>query len=525
MARFIQRMHAVAAVCIALATPCAFSQSLTIGVAADISSLDPHFHNFGPNNSLAAHVFDRLISRDATLQMQPALAESWKAIDERTWIFKLRPNVKFHDGSPFTSADVVFSIERPATIKDSPGPFTGLTKGIASAVAVDPLTVKITTTDPAPLLPANLAALYIVSKAASTGATTADFNSGKAAIGTGPFKFVKFARGDRVELVRNDAYWGKKPEFERVAVRIISNDASRVAALLSGDVQMIDQVPIENLSTLKGDSKIEVASKTSTRLIYLNLANTAQPVLFTTDKDGKPLEKNPFADVRVRRAVSLSIDRNALRDRVMGGFSTPAGQLVPQGIMGYVDVLKADASDPVAARKLLADAGYPQGFNVTLHGPNNRYVNDAQILQTVAQYLARIGITARVETMPSAVFFPRQNKSEFAFGLTGWSPDTYEASNSLVALTLTKTPDKGWGTFNTNGYSNPALDELVAKALSTVGDAARERLLQDAVKLMIADLPIVPLHFQQAVWATRLPLHYVARADERTFAFDVTSKK
>jgi peptide/nickel transport system substrate-binding protein len=228
----------------------AHAQSVTVGVGADVTSADPHYHLYSPNQNIADHVFNRLIERADNLRMVPALALSWRAVDDLTWEFKLRPNVSFHDGSPLTAEDVVFSIERVPTVKDSPGPFVSYTKEIASMQVVDPLTLRVKTHKPHPLLPNDLSVISIVSKKAATGATTADFNSGKAAIGTGPYKFVRFTRGDRIELQRNDAYWGRKPAVEKLTFKLITNDAARVAALLSGDVAAIDAVPVSDIKKL-----------------------------------------------------------------------------------------------------------------------------------------------------------------------------------------------------------------------------------------------------------------------------------
>ena len=225
-------------------TAMAQASGLVIGVAADITSMDPHFHLYVPNQNLAEHVFEKLITRDALLQMVPGLATSWRAVDDLTWEFKLRPNVKFHDDTPFTADDVKFSIERVPTIKDSPGALTTYTKAIAAIEVVDSMTLRFKTLKPHPLMPNDLSIIPIVSKKAATGAVSADFNTGKAAVGTGPYKFSRYARGDRVELARNDSYWGKKPAWPAVTFRILTNDASRVAALLAGDVQAIDGVPV-----------------------------------------------------------------------------------------------------------------------------------------------------------------------------------------------------------------------------------------------------------------------------------------
>jgi peptide/nickel transport system substrate-binding protein len=497
-----------------------FSQTVGIGLAADVTSVDPHYHIYSPNQNIADHVFNRLIERNDQLRMIPGLALSWKPVDELTWEFKLRPNVTFHDGSPFTADDVAFSIDRVPTVKDSPGPFTIYTKEIASVTVVDPLTIRFKTHRPHALLPNDLSVLPIIPKKLGAGVTSADFNSGKAAIGTGPYKLVKFLRGDRIELVRNEAFWGKKPQAQSLVFKILTNDASRVAALLSNDVQVIDAVPVADIKRLSENQEISVLQRVGTRLIFLYFDLVRSPSPFVTDSAGQPLANNPLKDVRVRKAISRTIDREMIRARVMEGASRPTAQLVIPGLSGYSESLKNEAPDIEAAKKLLSEAGFPNGFTLTLHGPNNRYVQDDAILQTVAQMLGRIGVTVKVEAMPAAVFFPRNNKGDFSFSMSGWIPDSGEASSPLRALLATRNKDKGFGAFNANGYTNPKVDELVEKALAALNDGDRDKLLQQATELALADQAISPLHHQVNVWAARKSVRYSGRSDERTYGFD-----
>ncbi len=505
--------------CLAAATP-AGAQTVAVGLSADITSADPHYHLVTSNQNVSDHIFNRLIERNDQLRMLPGLALSWRAVDDTTWEFKLRPNVTFHDGSPFTADDVVFSIERVATIKDSPGPFTVYTKAIAGMTVVDPLTVRFKTAAPHPLLPAEVATIAIVSKKAAAGATTADFNSGKAAIGTGPYKLVRYARGDRIELARNENYWGKRPQVQNVVMKILPNDAARVAALLSNDVQIIEALPVADLKRMTANPDVSVIQRASSRLIFLNIDSSREPSPFVTDKDGKPLAANPLKDVRVRKALSKAIDREMIRARVMEGASRPTAQLMIPGLPGYSETLKPEPLDVEGAKKLLAEAGYPNGFGLTLHGPNNRYVQDDQILQTVAQMLSRAGIAAKVEAQPAAMFFPRQNKGDYSVSLTGWGSGTFEASSPLRALIATPDRDRGLGIFNAGRYSNPKVDQLIDRATTMINDGERDQLLQQATELAMADAALIPLHHQVNLWAARKPLSYGGRADERTFAFD-----
>jgi peptide/nickel transport system substrate-binding protein len=497
---------------------------LTVGLASDVTALDPHYHNVTPNNNVAAHIFGFLVQRNEKSQLEPSLATEWKTVDPLTWEFKLRRGVKFHDGSEFTAADVVASIDRVPTVPNSPSPFTAYSKQIKEMVVVDPYTIRFKTATPYPLMPSDMTQIAIISKAAAK-ASTEDFNSGKAAIGTGPYKLVRYAKGDRIELQRNDAWWGGKTPWEKVTLRLLPQDASRVAALLSGDVQVIEGVPPADVGNLRRDKRVNVYRTVADRLIYLHVDSNRDVSPFVTDKAGKPLDKNPLKDPRVRLAISKAINRPAIVEKVMEGEAVMSGQLVPEFLFGSTKNLKPEAFDPAGAKKLLADAGYPDGFGLTIHAPNNRYVNDAKIAQTVAQMLSRVGIDTKVVAMPSATYFAQATDLKFSFMLLGWSTGTGEASSSLNALLMTYNKDKGYGTANRGRYSNAKVDALTEDALQTVDDAKREAYLQRATELAIADTGIVPLHFQVNLWATRDGITYVPRTVENTLAWKFVPRK
>jgi peptide/nickel transport system substrate-binding protein len=490
---------------------------LIIGIGADVTAIDPHYHNVTPNNNVAAHIFDYLVLRDERQKPIPGLAESWRTIDPLTWEFKLRKGVSFHDGSEFTAADVVASIERVPRVPNSPSPFTAYTKQIKEMVVVDPYTIRFRTAAPYPLMPTDMTQVAIISAKAAK-ASTEDFNSGRAAIGTGPYKLVRYAKGDRIELARFDGYWGGKTPWDKVTLRLLPNDASRVAALLAGDVQAIEYVPTSDVARIRADKRLNLYKVIADRLIYLHMDSDRDVSPFVTDKTGKPLAKNPLKDPRVRKAISKAINRNAIVDKVMEGEAVAAGQLLADGMFGSTRNLKVEPYDPAGAKKLLSEAGYPDGFGLTIHAPNNRYVNDAKIAQAVAQMLTRIGIATKVEAMPSATYFPQATDLKFSFLLVGWSSGTGEASSSLKALLATYNRDKGFGTANRGRYSNPRVDALLEQALATVDDPKREALLQRATEIAIDDTGIIPLHFQVNLWATRNGITYLPRTDENTLA-------
>lgn len=491
--------------------------SLSIGLAADVSSLDPHYLNVAPNIVVASHFFDTLVTVDADGKLAPGLAESWKALNSTTWEFHLRKGVKFSDGSEVGADDVVFSLDRPATLTNSPGPFTPFTKLISGKQVVDAHTLRLTTTQAYGPLPLDLSSIFIVSKKAASGASSEDFNSGKALVGSGPYRLVKFRRGDSIELVRNDQWWGGKSAWETVTFRLLPNDAPRLAALLAGQVDVIEGAPAPDLPRLKGDSRFHLAQRVSWRTLFITLDQFRDNSPFITDANGKPLGRNPLKDARVRRALSLAINRPGLTAQTLEGLGIPAANVVSPGILGHSDDIKVEPYDGDKAKQLLKEAGYPEGFSITLHGPNNRYINDDQILQTVAQFWSRIGVKTRVETLPLAVYFGRLRNGDFSAGLLGWG--SLAGDFALKNLVATPDPANGWGTWNWGHYSNPKVDQLLHQSLASVKEAERNRLAREAGRLALGDTALIPLHHQITTWAMKKGIGYAPRIDEFSFAW------
>lgn len=500
------------------------ARELTVGLSSTVTSMDPHYHNLTPNNSLLRHVFDTLVRQDGNQTLIPGLARRWRALDDKTWEFTLREGVRWHDGSPFTADDVVFSLKRSADVPNSPASFAAFVRKITAVEVRNVHTLRIKTAVPVPLLPNDMSSVMIVSRKHGERATTDDYNSGKAAIGTGPYKFVEYTPNQRVVLGANFGYWAGEEPWEKVTFKMLTNPASRVAALLSGDVDMIEGVPTADITDLRRNNKVRLANRVSNRVIYLHLdSGRKEKSPFTFDKQGAPLAKNPLADARVRQAISKAIDRNAIVSKIMEGNALAAGQLLADGFFGVSKTLKAEKLDPEGARRLLAQAGYPDGFALTLHAPNNRYINDASIAQAIAQMLTRVGIQTKVEAMPASVFFTRASKLEFSLILAGWGAESGETSSPLKALLATYDKDKGMGSANRGRYSNPELDKTLDQALSTIDDIKRAALLAQATELGIRDAGIVPLHYEISTWAMRAGLRFVPRADQYTFAMDLRS--
>ena len=504
------------------------AEDLTIGLASEPTSIDPHFHNLGPNNALSVHLFDRLVAQNEKQQLGPGLAVSWQPIDDLTWEFKLREGVTFHDGSPFTADDVVFTFERAVDVPNSPSGYGTYIKG-KTVEKVDDLTVHIKTETPYPLMANDVSTIPIISDEVGTGATTEDYNSGKAAVGTGPYKFVSYTPGDSIVMARNDDYWGDKPIWENVTFKPIKAGPSRVAALLAGDVDMIAGVPTTDIGTLEARDGIVLSQGVSNRVIYLHLDHDRDASPFVKAKDGGDIV-NPLKDQRVRLAISKAINRDAIVERVMEGVALKAGQLLPEGFFGVSGKLQPVDHDPEGAKALLAEAGVGDGFQLTIHGPNDRYINDAKIAEAIGQMLTRVGIQTAVETMPRSVYFKRASAGgpdgtpEFSFILVGWGAGSGEAPSPLKSLIHTHDKARGFGASNRGRYSSAEVDAVIEEALATVDDAKRQDLLAKATEMAIEDLAIIPLHYQVNTWASKEGLKYIARTDEYTLAMGVVKE-
>ncbi len=498
------------------------AQTLTIGIGDAVTSIDPHYLNSPTNKNVICNVFDALTDADDTIGILPSLAVSWTLLNDTTWEFKLRPGAKFHDGSPVTAEDVRASYMRVPKVPNAPQPFTTYIRLVKEVRAIDPLTIHMITNGLDPILPNEAVQIRII-QAARAEASTDDFNAGKAAIGTGPMRFVSFQPGVGVELARNALYWGPKPHWEKVSFWIITDGASRVASLLAGDMQVIDLVPSDALVQLRANKNIRVASaQLGLRYIYLALDQFHDgPSPFVTGPNGEILDKNPLKDVRVRRALSIAINRPAMVERVMEGVATATGQMMPEGGFGWSPDIPVPAFDPERARTLLAEAGYPNGLRVTIHSTKGRYVNDSRVVQAVAQMWQRIGVQASIELQPWSTYATRVHKGEYSIMIGAVAAVTSESSQVLRSAMGTYDPPNGWGGFNWGRYSNKALDALVVRAASIADSQAREQVLRQAMILGTNDVANIPLHLQKTTWAMRRELHYAGRSDDQTRVADI----
>jgi peptide/nickel transport system substrate-binding protein len=509
---------------VALLPLAAHAAEVRMAVRTDAESIDPHYHVYTPNSAVARHIFDGLTRINARGMVEPGLASSWKPVAEDVWEFRLRPGVRFHDGGTFTAADVVFTLQRAPNVPNSPSSYGQYTKTIASTEVVDDLTIRIRTKGPAPTLPVDLTQISIISRHAAEGKTTADFNSGAAAIGTGPYRFVDWVAGDHLTLARNETYWGGAEPWDKVIRRAIPNDGSRVAALLAGDVDIIEGVPAADRQRIGSNAGFTLNECDATRVIYIHMDSARDVSPGITDVNGAKMDRNPLKDARVRRAISYAINREALTERLLSGQAHPAGQYSPPGTPGTSPNLKPLPYEPDTARKLLREAGWGGGFGVVLNGSNDRFPQDAQVTQAVGQMLARVGIKTEVQTMPAAMLFSRGTKLEFSMMLSGWV-GTGEASSPFTALMATYDPKAGMGPSNRGRWSSADFDATLGEALRTMDDGKRNALYARAAEIAVGDMGVIPVYFTVNTWATKKGLVYDARADEISLAMGLRAAK
>jgi len=514
---------ATVAVGLGLGAGAASAQTLVVGVRGGPESLDPHYSALGPHAEAAKHIFDTLVWSGTDLQIEPGLATSWEPIDEDTWEFRLRKGVKFHDGSNFTAEDVKFSIERIPVVT-GPTTMTIYVRRVEEVEIIDPHTIHIHTDGPAATLPYDFVRLFIVSSEAaadySTPETAAEgFNSGKATIGTGPYKFVSWEpKGDLV-LERYDDYWRGKGHWEKVIRKEIPNDSSRLAALKAGQVDIINYVSSIDYLALQNDPEIEVIIGDSVYVMNLKLDQREETPKVRA-KDGSKLGDNPLRDIRVRRAFDLAIDREAMVDIVLEGLGKPANQLMPPGFFGSNEDIPMPEHNPKKAKQLLAEAGYPDGFEIDLHCTADRLPGDGAICQGLGQMFSQIGIKTNVNALSKTVYFPAEARKEYSVTMNGWGTLTGEASYTLGSLAHSPAPEKKLGAFNRIGYHNPEVDVLLEEAATELDADRRRALYEEAMALTMADKAYISIVQLQTVWAAKAgKLGFEPRFDEDTLAF------
>jgi peptide/nickel transport system substrate-binding protein len=508
-----------AAAALAIGAPVA-AKTFKFANQGDALSMDPHSLNESLQLNFTFNIYEGLVGRGQKLEVVPALATDWKQTAPTVWRFNLRRGVKFHDGTPFTAEDVIFSFNRARGDGSDVKTYVGAIKEIRK---IDDHTIDIVTNEPFPILPDVITNWAIMSKAwceANRATQPVDKRKGVEntasfkANGTGPFRLRAREPGIRTTLVRNADYWDRSipTNVEEVIFTPIGSASTRVAALLSGEIDMMEPVPVQDVARLAADGKLKVMQGPELRTIFLGMDQSRNELLFSSVKG-----KNPFKDKRVRQAFYQAIDINAIQKAVMRGASTPTALMIAPGIKGFpADLNTRLTYDVEAAKKLLAEAGYAQGFEVGMNCPNDRYVNDEDICRAVAAMLARVGIKVNLMAESKATYFPKILSRNTSFYLLGWTPGSYDSHNPLFALMATPGAG-GQGQFNLGSYSNARVDELT-KAIATETDQTkRNAMIREAMKLHQDDIGHLPLHQQALAWAMKRNVELVQLADNYMF--------
>jgi len=490
------------------------AKTLKVGLASGAYTMDPQAFNETATNSILSNIFDPLVRFDADIKVHPDLAESWSNPEPKVWILKLRKGVKFHNGNAFTADDVLFSFDRIKNWKKSG--FKGKVSMLEGVEKIDDYTVKFTTKKAFPVFLRKLTYVNIMDKETNEGKS--DEWMGLNPVGTGPYKFVLWRKGDQIKLKANADYWAGKPVYDDFILRVLSNNATRTAAILSGEVDIINRVPVVDVARVKSNDKLNFFIKPGLRLIYLQMDQFRDKSPYVKTQDGK----NPFMDVRVRRAMYYGINEDAIIKYIMKGFAAPAAQFHPDVVVGHDPEIKRAKYDPAKAKALLAEAGYPNGFEVTLDAPNNRYINDAQIAQAVASSLAKIGVKVKVSAVPKSSFFPKTAKQETSFFLIGWASSDGDGSSMLDGVVHSKDDTKGYGRYNNGKYSNAEVDKLIEASDANMDPAKRVEQMKEAQKIAIVkDQSIIPLHYQVDIYASSKKVQFTPRTDSKIWAFDI----
>ncbi len=500
----------------ALSLGLASSHAATVRVAnqGDVLSLDPHSFNEAVQLSFLNNVFEALATRGKDLKLTPSLATAWKATGPNSWRFELRRNVQFHDGAPFSADDVVFSLERAR------GEGSDIKSQLASVKAVRKVSdfvVELETSAPNPILPELLTNVLIMNRKwadANQASRPVDRRKGIEnaasfrANGTGPFRVRERQPSARTVLQRSPTWWNKfETNLDEVVFLPIENSATRVAALLSGEVDVIDPVPLQDIPRVNSSPRLQVIENPELRVIFLGFDHKRDVLPNSSITD-----KNPFKDKRVRQAFYQAIDIQSIKTQIMRNASRPTGAMLAPGIQGHVPDMDARLPfDLAASKKLLADAGYPNGFEVGMNCPNDRYVNDSEICQAVAANLSRAGVRIKLQAESKTTYFPKGLKREMGFFMLGWSPAGYDAHNLL--FTVMATPTGNQGSWNFGAYSNPKLDELTTKIQSELDQGRRNTMIKEALQLHADDIGHIPLHQQTLSWGMKKNIDAYQRAD------------
>jgi len=519
----------------AIAKPGSGSE-VTVGLEGDVLSFDPYAYDETISNAICDHVYEALVLTDRKLQSVPGLAESWETSNDLlTWTFHLRKNVKFHNGNKFTADDVIFSFDRA---KQPFSKYSNVFASVKGYKKLDDYTVQIYFDSPVAVFPTRIRNLAILDKESFEGK-----DEGYVALhpnGTGKYKLAEYVREDRIVFTRNEDYWGEKPQVTKVTYKPITNDATRTANILSGNVDLVVNVPVRDVERLKKNTDINIIQQPSLRVIYLNFQGwTDHPSPDSKYPIISPKGDNPFKSLKVRQAIYHAININEIVERIMNGFATPTATYCPKFFVGYNPNIKIPEYNPELSKKLLDEAGYPvqnsgqlkgYRFQVTLDAPNDRYVNDAQVAQAIAGYLEKVGIKVYLNLMSRNVFFtyirtshPMGDVSHFL--MTGWADSSGEgvtlAADLLYSYDQKGPVKEGFGDVNRGFYKNSQVDKLIDQALATKDVNKRAELVKKVWEIAHNDVAYIPLYFEQDIFAARKNIKYHPMPNKYVYAWDI----
>jgi peptide/nickel transport system substrate-binding protein len=517
---------------VAFAVSPASSQVLRYANQGELKSLDPYTLKETTTIAHHAHVYEGLVTRDKVLKTVPALAESWETLDPTHWRFHLRKGVKFHNGDPFTADDVIFSAQR---VRANGSNFLSNVPADAKFVKIDDYTVDVMLGTPNPILISQWDGWYIMDKkwceehdsvAPTPASATTPSYAALHENGTGPFMIESHQPGVKTVFKVNPNWWGK-PEhnLKEIDFTQIASDATRVAALLSGEVDVVEPVPIQDIQRVNASGVATVMNGPELRTIFLGMDQARDELLYSNVKG-----KNPFKDIRVREAFYKAIDVDLIKNRVMRGLSTPSALMIAPQLFALSKDFTRPKVDVDGAKKLLAEAGYPDGFEVTLDCPNDRYVNDAAICQAVVGMLARIGVKVDLLAQPKAQYFAKVLKPggfKTSFFLLGWTPASLDSHNVLhdVMGCRDDQKDPTRGEANLGGYCNKDLDALTDKILVEPDTAKRDQMIKQAFEIGIKDYAYIPLHQQALSWGVSKKVKLTQRADNQVLLYWATKQE
>ena len=512
------RMHALALFGLVLLTlnMTALAQTLRWASQGDPLTMDPQSQNEGLTNAINGQVYERLTRRDRQLNLVPALAVSWEQTSPLVWRFRLRAGVKFHDGAPFTADDVVFSFKRA---QDPVSTFSVYANAVGTVVAVDALTVEFRLARVNPVFLQHADTVSIVSRAwcekhkvvrpldfKNKEESFASFNAN----GTGPYRLVSRQPGIKTSFKRNPAWWGAfDGNVQEIVYTPIANDATRLAALISGEIDFVLDPAPRDIPRLRHTGSVKVIDGPENRLIFIGMDQMREELLY-----GSVKTKNPFKDVRVRRALYQAVDIETMRSKLMNGMAVPTGGVTPSPLGAFNDAALETRLpfDVTRAKALMVEAGYPDGFEVTIDCPNNRYVNDDEICIALATMWAKIGVRVGVNAMPRATYFPRMEKHDTSMYLLGWGGSVTDAETTLTPV-MRNPGDKGEGLYNYGRSRNDSFDALAAASSVEPDAKKREALIKAALREWREQVHTIPLHRQMIPWAARTNVSVVHRAD------------